>query len=92
MRKHMESTHSLCDGEQGSVPRSGVLTTRDYLILLALISTAAFIAVTTLVGFRSIVDDVFYVYGANQWLIDPPHLGNTHWELRLPANNGHSGK
>ena len=75
---HLESVHSLF------VRNKKALVTSKPFITFFLMALASVLAVAFLVGFRGIVDDVFYVYGANQWLIDPPHLGYTHWEMRLP--------
>lgn len=85
MARYRESPCAALDGETG-LARNGINTfiAAKFFTTLALMLLAVSMAVFFFIGFRAIVDDFFYLYGANQWLIDPPHLGYTHWELRLP--------
>lgn len=55
---------------------------RAFTVSLTALATA--LASCFMTGYRAYIDDVMYGFGAVQWLNNPPHLGRTAWELRLP--------
>ena len=84
MPEHQKAARLPPNVAEAGAGHSPAYTTSHYFVALALMVFAALLAFTFFVGYRGIVDDVLYFYAANQWLIDPPHLGYTHWEMRLP--------